>query len=48
MLRAELFKEQFYEKLTFASFKELKRLTRKLTLGATSVDFEVFNVLCTL
>lgn len=41
---SELFKKQFYEKFRFVSFKELKRLTVKLTLGAASNDLEVFQV----
>lgn len=38
---SELFKKQFYEKFRFVSFKELKRLTMKLTLGTASNDLEV-------
>lgn len=45
---SELFKKPFYEKFRFVSFKELKSLTVKLTLGAASNNLEVFQVLCTL
>lgn len=38
---SELFKKQFYEKFRIVSFKELKHLTMKLTLGAASNDLEV-------